>query len=39
MPPDLTAPLAPDILASFTPQQLEDRGVGPTSAARNLIGM
>jgi membrane-bound lytic murein transglycosylase B len=39
LPADLTALLEPDILPSFTPQQLEDRGVVLSAAARNHAGL
>ena len=39
LPADLTALLEPDILPSFTPQQLEVRGVVLSAAARNHAGL
>ena len=39
LPADLTALLEPDILPSFTPKQLEDRGVVLSAAARNHAGL
>jgi len=39
LPADLTALLEPDILPSLTPQQLEDRGVVLSAAARNHAGL
>ena len=39
LPADLSALLEPDILPSFTPQQLEDRGVVLSAAARNHAGL
>ena len=39
LPADLSALLAPDIVPSFTPQQLEDRGVVLSAAARNHAGL
>ncbi len=39
LPADLAALLEPDILPSFTPQQLEDRGVVLSAAARNHAGL
>ena len=39
LPADLAALLEPDILPSFTPKQLEDRGVVLSAAARNHAGL
>jgi membrane-bound lytic murein transglycosylase B len=39
LPADLGALLEPDILPSFTPKQLEDRGVVLSAAARNHVGL
>ena len=39
LPADLAALLEPDILPSFTPTQLEDRGVVLSAAARNHAGL
>ena len=39
LPADLGALLEPDILPSFTPKQLEDRGVVLSAAARNHAGL
>ena len=39
LPADLAALLEPDIVPSFTPQQLEDRGVVLSAAARNHAGL
>jgi membrane-bound lytic murein transglycosylase B len=39
LPADLTALLEPDIVPSFTPQQLEERGVALSPAARNHVGL
>ena len=39
LPADLTALLEPDIVPSFTPKQLEDRGVVLSTAAHNHAGL